>query len=150
MQKRKIIAVILAASVVVAAFVGYEYFVVDSLSGYTKITLTKLSEESISVEFNNGFQYNISFGYVIVPEANSNGANLWFYVVTNQSLDVHPDGYALENFAAVQGHRYSFQGLQIIVGSAKSNLLILYVKYSSSNSKPILSPISTTPSPTVS
>jgi hypothetical protein len=132
LQKRKIITVVLVVAVVVIATVGYEFFVANSLSGYTKVSITTLNQP-YSIKF-GAVQYNITLGYTFFlgPIVGSNFA----FVV---SIDNSSKG-----FAAIQGHRYSFSGLQIVVGSINSNQsysqqLILYLKSTVSNSEPIIS-----------
>ncbi len=63
MQKRRIMLVSLVAAIVVIATVSYEFFVANSLSGYTKITLTPWSYPPCSVKFGNT-SYYIVFFYV--------------------------------------------------------------------------------------
>ena len=119
-------------AVVVIAFVGYEFFVANSLSGYTKVTITHINKP-YSIKFGT-VPYNITLDYTfsLAPIA---GTNFAFVVATDNSS---------KGFAAIQGHRYSFSGLQIMVGSINSNQsysqqLILYVQSTVSNSKPIIS-----------
>jgi hypothetical protein len=121
LQKKKIIAVVLVVAVVVAAILSYEFFVVNSLSGYTKVTITTLNQP-YSIKFGT-VQYNITLGYTfsLAPIV---GSDFAFVVAADNSS---------KGFAAIQGHRYSFSGLQIVVGSMNSNQtysqqLILYVK----------------------
>jgi hypothetical protein len=147
MQKRKIIVVALVVAVVVVATVGYEFFVANSLSGYTKVTLTPLSNaadyQPCSIKFGNTVYY-ITFFYIQKgdePLSPSNTPNPVFQVSTEQMLIVNSS----EIFGAIQGARYSFEGLRIVVGSINSNQLILYVKSTISSSEPIISPIATPP-----
>ena len=156
MQKRKIILVSLVVAVVVVATVGYEFFVANSLSGYTKITLTPYTNPPCSVKFGNTSYYIIFFliGKSVdgMPSMNT-PPDPFFQVTTEQTLIINSN----ESFRATQGARYSFEGLQIMVGNANVTLgdrtyhqndqLILYVKSTISNSKPIISPIAT---PTIS
>ena len=55
MQKRKIIAVVLVMAVAVGAIFGYEFFVADSLSGYTKVSLTYA--QTYSIKFGSTVYY---------------------------------------------------------------------------------------------
>jgi hypothetical protein len=121
MQKRKILAVVLLVAVVVVAIASYDFIEANSLSGYTKVTITTVNQPN-SIKFGS-FQYNITLGYTFAlgPIV---GSNFAFVVSTDNSS---------KGFAAIQGHRYSFSGLQIVVGSISSNQtysqqLILYVK----------------------
>ena len=122
MQKKKIVAVVLVVAVVVAAIVGYEFFMANSLSGYTKVSITSLYKP-YSIKF-GAVQYNITLGYTFIlgPTVGSNFA----FVV---SMDNSSKG-----FAAIPGHRYSYAGLELVVGSMNSNQsysqqLILYIKH---------------------
>ncbi len=73
--------------------------------------------------------------------------NPFFQVTTEQTLIINQN----ESFGAIQGARYSFEGLQIVVDSVNvtsnpnvnSDQLILYVKSTISNSEPIISPAAT-------
>jgi hypothetical protein len=130
MQKKKIIAVVLVVAIVIMAFIGNEFFTVNSLSGYTKITLTPLPSIALdyqpcSIKFGNDVYY-ITF------------LHSDFQVLINNSS---------EGFGAIQGARYSFSGLQMIVGNINSNQLILYVKSTISNSKPIISSATSSTTP---
>ncbi len=132
MRKRKIITVVLLVAFVVIAFVGYEILVANSLSGYTKVSITQINQP-YSIKF-GAVQYNITLGYTfsLAPIVGSNFA----FVVSEDNSS--------KGFAAIQGHRCSFSGLQIVVGTINSNQtysqqLILYVKSAISNSEPIIS-----------
>jgi hypothetical protein len=150
MQKRKIVAVVFIVAVVVAAFFGYEFFVANSLSGYTKITLTPWCYPPCSVKFGNTSYYIVFFliGKTVdgAPAINT-PPNPFFQVTTEETLIINSN----ESFGAIQGAKYSFGGLRIVVGSVKvnsnpnvnSNQLILYVKSTISNSEPIISPAAT-------
>ena len=132
MSKRKIIAVVLVMAVAVAAIFGYEFFVADSLSGYTKVSLTYAQT------------YSIKFGstvYYITYNDVQNGmiATMPIFQVTAQTLINNSS----QSFEARQGLRCSFSGLQMAVDNANSNQMILCVKSTVSNSKPIISPIPT-------
>jgi hypothetical protein len=146
MQKRKIIVVALVVAVVVVATVGYEFFVANSLSGYTKVTLTPLSiaadYQPCSIKFGNTVYY-ITFFFIQKNgfPSPSNTPNPVFQVTTEQTLIINSN----ESFGAIQGDRYSFEGLRIVVGSVNSNQLILYVKSTISSSEPIISPMATSP-----
>ena len=154
MQKRKIVTVVFLLAVVVIAIVGYEFFVANSLSGYTKITLTPWTNPPCSVKFGNTSYYIIFF---LIGKSVDGGPSIntppdpFFQVTTEQTLIVNSN----ESFGAIQGAKYSFEGLRIVVGSVNVNVtsyqLILYVKSTISSSKPIISPIATppiSPSPT--
>lgn len=150
MKKRKIVAVVFIVAVVVAAFFGYEFFVANSLSGYTKVTLTPWSYPPCSVKFGNTSYYIVFFliGQTVegAPAINT-PPNPFFQVTTEQTLIINQN----ESFGAIQGARYSFEGLQIVVDSVNvtsnpnvnSDQLILYVKSTISNSEPIISPAAT-------
>jgi hypothetical protein len=132
LQKRKIIAVVLVMAVAVGAIFGYEFFVADSLSGYTKVSLTYAQT------------YSIKFGstvYYITYNDVQNGfvATMPIFQVTGQTLINNSS----QSFEARQGLRCSFSGLQMVVDNANSNQMILCVKSTVSNSKPIISPIPT-------
>jgi len=130
MQNKKIITVVLVAAIVVAAIVGYEFFVANSFSGYTKVSVTP-DPQPYSIEFGSTVQYNITF---VLPLPSPSGGvvpqDLTFQVSTDNST---------KNFGTIQGARYSFSGLQIVVGSVTFEKLVLYVKSTVSNSKPIIS-----------
>ena len=117
MQERKIITVVLVVAVIVIAIVGYEFFVANSLSGYTKVSITT-PNQPYSIKF-GAVQYNITFQYGLPTP--SGGAVFGFQVSTDNSS---------KGFGATQAAKYSFSGLQIVVGSVNSNHLILYVKSS--------------------
>ncbi len=145
MQKKKIIAVFLVAAVILVAILGYEFFVANSLSGYTKVSIT--SSQPISVNFGN--TVSVKFGNTVyyitylhtqngIP-ASSGSQSSVFQVTTAQALINNSS----ESFGAIQGAKYSFSGLQIVVGSVKDNQLILYVKSTLSNSEPIISSVAT-------
>ncbi len=140
MQKRRIILVSLVVAIVVIATVSYEFFVANSLSGYTKITLSPWCYPPCTVKFGNT-SYYIVFFYIgksmeEYPSINT-PPNPFFQVTTEQTLIINSN----ESFGAIQGARYSFEGLQIVVGSVNvnSNQLILYVKSTISSSEPIIS-----------
>ena len=127
----KVFYVTFIVAVIIVAIFSYEFFMVNSLSGYTKVTITAL-RAPYSIEF-GALHYNISLlqDYIL----NSPALNLVVFVTTYNSS---------QSFAAIQGHRYSFSGLQIVVGSMNINesyslQLILYIKCTSSNSKPTIS-----------
>ena len=132
MRKRKIIAVVLVMAVAVGAIFGYEFFVADSLSGYTKVSLTYA--QTYSVKFGNTVYYitynDVQNGFV---------ATMPIFQVTAQTLINNSS----QSFEARQGLRCSFSGLQMVVDNANSNQMILCVKSTVSNSKPIISPIPT-------
>jgi hypothetical protein len=122
MKKRKIVAVVFIVAVVAAAIVSYEFFVANSLSGYTKVTINTMNQPYFikfgSVQYNITLMYTYSLGPIV-------GSNFAFVVSVDNSS---------KGFAAIQGHRYSYSGLQIVVGSMNSNQtysqqLILYVKH---------------------
>lgn len=147
MQKRRIILVSLVVAIVVIATVSYEFFVANSLSGYTKITLIPLSiaadYQPCSIKFGNTIYY-ITFFYISKNgdfPSPRNTPNPVFQVTTEQTLIINSS----ESFGAIQGARYSFEGLRIVVGSINSNQLILYVKSTISSSEPIISPMATPP-----
>ena len=141
MQKKRIIFISLVVAIVIIAIVSYEFFVANSLSDYTKITLTPLSNtvehQPFSIKFGNTAYY-ITFYYTQKNgfPSPSNTPSPVFQVTTEQTLIIN----STESFDAVQGARYSFEGLQIVVGSVDSNQLILYVKSTISSSEPIISP----------
>ena len=132
MQKRKIIAVVLVMAVAVGAIFGYEFFVADSLSGYTKVSLTYA--QTYSIKFGNTAYY-ITYNDV----QNGMIATMPIFQVTAQTLINNSS----QSFEARQGLRCSFSGLQMVVDNANSNQMILCVKSTVSNSKPIISPIPT-------
>jgi len=106
--------------------------VADSLSGYTKVSLTYAQT------------YSIKFGstvYYITYNDVQNGfvATMPIFQVTGQTLINNSS----QSFEARQGLRCSFSGLQMVVDNANSNQMILCVKSTVSNSKPIISPIPT-------
>ncbi len=128
MPKKKIIAVVLVVAIVVIAIVGYEFFIVNSLSGYTKVSLTYAQT------------YSIKFGstvYYITYNDVQNGfvSSMPVFQVTAQTLINNSS----QSFGANQGERPSFSGLQMVVGNVNSNQMILYVKSTISSSKPIIS-----------
>ena len=130
MQKRKIMTVVLLVTIVVVGIASYEFFIVNSLPGYTKLTITAL-RAPYSIEF-GAFHYNISLmeDYILYSPA----LNFVFVTTYNSS----------QSFDSIQGHGYSFSGLQIVVGSMSINesysfQLILYLKCTYSNSKPTIS-----------
>ena len=131
MQKKKIIAVVLSVAVIVAAIFSYEFFVVDSLSGYTKVSLAYA--QTYSVKFGSTVYYitynDVQNGFV---------ASMPVFEVTAQTLINNSS----QSFEARQGLRCSFSGLQMVVGNVNSNQMILYVKSTISNSGPIISPVS--------
>ncbi len=129
MQKKKIIAVVLAVAVIVAAILSYEFFVADSLSGYTKVSLTYA--QTYSIKFGSTVYY---ITYNDVQDGMT--ATMPIFQVTAQTLINNSS----QSFGANQGDRPSFSGLQMVVGNVNSNQMILYVKSTSSNSKPIISP----------
>jgi hypothetical protein len=119
MQKRKIIAVVLVAAVIILAIFGYEFSVGNSLLGYAKVSIP--SSQHISVKFGNTVYY-VTYLHSV------------FQVFIENSS---------KGFGAIQGAKYSFSGLQIVVGSVSDNQLILYVKSTVSNSEPIISSMAT-------
>lgn len=160
MQKRKIILVSLLVAVVVVATVGYEFFVANSLSGYTKIILTNFTYPPCSVKFGNTSYYII---FVLIGKSVDGMPSMntppdpFFQVTTEQTLILNLN----ESFRAIQGAKYSFEGLRIVVSNVTrlpmlvgdENIpsytyqLTLYVKSTISSSQPIISPIAT---PTIS
>jgi hypothetical protein len=158
MQKRKIVTAVFLLAVVVIAMVGYEFFVANSLSGYTKITLTNLTYPPCSVKFGNTSYYII---FVLIGKSDDWGLpsintppDPFFQVTTQQTLILNLN----ESFRAIQGAKYSFEGLRIVVSNVKLPILVgdsnvpsytyqltLYVKSTISSSEPIISPIATPP-----
>jgi hypothetical protein len=142
MQKRKIVAIVLLVAVVVIAFAGYEFFVADSLLGYTKITLTPWCYPPHSIKFGDASYYIVFF---LIGKSVDGGpsigtpADSFFQITTEQTLIINQN----ESFRAIQGAKYSFEGLRIVVSNVTSNQLILYVKSTISSSEPIISPIAT-------
>ena len=124
MQKRKIITVVLLVAVVFIAFISYEFFVADSLSGYTKVAITPSQE--YSVKFGNIVDY-ICFMLNAFPEPNLNG-NFTFSISQDSWLQVYTDNSTSQVFEPIQGAKYSFAGLQIVVGNVNESKLILYIK----------------------
>jgi len=136
--------------VVAAAFFGYEFFLANSLSGYSKITLTPWSYPPCSVKFGNTSYYIVFFliGKSVdgMPSMNT-APNPFFQITTEETLTINQN----ESFGAIQGAKYSFGELRILVGSVNvtsnpnvnSDQLILYVKSAISNSEPIISPAAT-------
>jgi hypothetical protein len=130
-------------AIVVVAIFSYEFFVANSLSGYTKISITP--SQPYSIRFGNGVEYiyytlPLPGPFVISPQ------DLTFQVSTDDS-----SGYCGTYFGTIQGARYSFSGLQIVVGSVTFDKIVLYVKPSGATSKPITSSVySPTPNVTVS
>ena len=104
MQKKKIIAFVLAVAVIVAAILSYEFFVADSLSGYTKVSLTYA--QTYSVKFGNTVYYitynDVQNGFV---------ATELIFQVTAQTLINNSS----QSFGANQGDNPSFSGLQMVV-----------------------------------
>jgi hypothetical protein len=149
-NRRKTLFASIIIAVVVAAFFGYEFFVANSLSGYTKITLTPWCYPPCSVNFGNASYYIVFFliGKSVdgMPSINT-PPNPFFQVTAEETLIINQN----ESFVAIQGAKYSFGGLQIVVGSVKvnsnpnvnSDQLILYVKSTISNSEPIIFPAAT-------
>jgi hypothetical protein len=129
LQKKKILTVVLAVAVIIAAIVGYEFLVVNSLSGYTKVSLTYA--QTYSIKFGSTVYY-VTYDDVL----NGIPATMPIFQVTAQTLNNNSS----QSFGASQGGRPSFAGLQMVVGSVNSNQMILYVKSAISNSKPIISP----------
>jgi hypothetical protein len=128
LQKKKIITVVLLVAIVVIAFFGYEFFIVNSLSGYTKISLTP--SQTYSIRFGSTAQYNISYN---LPLPGPNGI-----VPQDLTIQVYVDG-SFKNFQTIKGARYSYSGLQIVVGSVTFDKIVLYVKSSNTTSEPIIS-----------
>jgi hypothetical protein len=130
-------------AIVVIAIVGYEYFVVNSLLGYTKISITP--SQPYSIKFGNTVEYiyytlPLPGPFVISPQ------DLTFQVSTDDS-----SGYFGTYFGTIQGARYSFSGLQIVVGNVTFDKIVLYVKPSGATSEAITSSVySPTPNVTVS
>ncbi len=103
-----------------------------------------------TVKFGNTSYYIVFFliGKTVdgAPAINT-PPNPFFQVTTGETLIINSN----ESFGAIQGAKYSFGGLRIVVGSVKvnsnpnvnSNQLILYVKSTISNSEPIISPAAT-------
>ena len=131
MQNKKIITVVLVAAIVVAAIVGYEFFIVNSLSGYTKVSLTPA--QTYSIKFGNTAPYNITFLPNAFPEP-----GVRITVAQDTTIQVIADN-SIKYFDTIQGAKYSFSGLQMVVGSASFTQLILYVKSTVSNSEPMIS-----------
>jgi hypothetical protein len=119
------------AAVIIVAIFGYEFFVANSLSGYTKVSIT--SSQPYSINFSN--------------TASAKFGNTVYYITFLHSVFQVLFDNSSRGFGAIQGAKYSFSGLQIVVGSVNDNQLILYVKSTISNSEPI---ISSMPTPTVS
>ena len=149
MPKRRIMLVSLVVAIVVIATVSYEFFVANSLSGYTKIALTIWTNPPCSVKFGNTSYYIIFFlighSFDGAPLINT-PPDPFFQVTTQQTLIVNTN----ESFRAIQGAKFSFEGLRIVVGnvnvtSITSYQLTLYVKSTVSSAKPIISPITTPP-----
>ena len=121
MQNKKIMTVVLLVAIVVIAIVGDEFFVANSVSGYTKVTITTMYQPYLvkfgSVQYNITLMYTYSLGPIV-------GSNFAFVVSVDNSS---------KGFAAIRGHTYNYSGLQIVVGSMNSNQdysqqLILYLK----------------------
>lgn len=146
MQKKKILAVLFSLSVIVIALVGYELYLADPLSSYTSITLTPWCYPPNSVKFDNTSYYIVFFYIEKSVDGKSSmyvPSDPFFQVTTEQTLVINSN----QSFAATQGAKYIFEGLQIVVGNVNvtSHQLILYVKSTVSSSEPIISPL-TTPS----
>jgi hypothetical protein len=146
MRKITLVAVLFSLAVIIIALVGYEFYLADSLSSYTKITLTPWSYPQTSVKFGDTSYY---FG-----KSDDSGRPLidtpsdpFFQVTREQTLVINQN----ESFRAIQGAKYTFSGLQIVVGSidasSNTNQLTLYIKSTISNSEPIISQLAT---PTIS
>jgi hypothetical protein len=117
-------------AIVVIAIVSYEFFIANSLSGYTQVSITPA--QTCSIEFGGTAHYNIHFFLPLPPP-------LPIKVVPQDlSFQVSTDNSS-KYFDTIQGARYSFSGLQIVVGSVTFDKLILYVKSSNTTSKPIIS-----------
>jgi hypothetical protein len=148
MQKTKLATVLFLLAALIIAFVGYELFLTDSLSSYTKITLTPWCYPPNSVKFDNNSYYIVFF---LVDKSIHGAPSLttppdpYFQVTTEQTLIIDSN----QRFAATEGAKYSFEGLRIVVGSVNvtSHQLVLYVKSTTSNSQPIISPL---PAPFIS
>jgi hypothetical protein len=147
MQKIKIVAVLFLLALIVIAIAGYEFFMADSLSSYTKITLTPWSYPPTSVKFGDDSYYLV---YFQIGKSTDSGRPLidapsdpFFQVTREQTLVINQN----ESFRAIQGAKYTFDGLQIVVRSVNvtSNLnqLVLYIKSTNSNSEPMISPLAT-------
>jgi hypothetical protein len=146
MPKRKIVTVAILLAVVVIAVVGIELFVDNTLLGYSKITLTPYSYPPTSVKFGDTSYYIL---FYLVGKSDGGapviGAppDAFFHITTEQTLIINSN----QSFRAIQGAKYSFEGLRIVVGSVNvtSHQLILYVKSTISSSEPIISTIATPP-----
>lgn len=149
MRKIKLVAVLFSLAVIVIALVGYDFYLADSLSSYTKITLPPWSYPPTSVKFDDASYYLV---YFLIGKSADSGCPLidtpsdpFFQVTREQTLVINQN----ECFRAIQGAKYTFDGLQIIVGnvnvSSNSNQLTLYIKSTISNSEPIISPLATPP-----
>ncbi len=114
MQKKKIITVVLFVSIVVIALFGYEFFAANSLSGYTKVPITP--SQPYSIKFDN-ISSLVTFQNLLPSP--SGGQNISFQVLVNNSS---------QGFVAIQGAKYSFAGLHIVVSNFTSDQLVLYVK----------------------
>ncbi len=144
MQKKKLLAVLFSLAVLAIAVAGYEFFLANSLSGYTEITLTPWSYPPTSVEFADGSYYLV---YFLIGKSADSGRPLidapsdhFFQVMREQTLVINRNA----SYAATPGAKYSFDGLQIVLGSVNdSDQLTLYIKSATSSSEPIISPLAT-------
>jgi hypothetical protein len=152
MPKRKIVIVAFLLAVVVIATIGIEFFLANSLWGYSKVYLIPYSYPPTSVKFGNTSYYIL---FYLVGKSDGGGPIIgappdpFFHITTEQTLIIDSN----QSFRAIQGAKYSFEDLRIVVGSVNvtSHELILYFKSSISSAEPIISPIatpSTSPSPT--
>ena len=127
-------------AIVAIALVGYEYFVANSISGYTKVSVT--FAQTCSVKFGDTSAYNLTF-LPLLPDPDIS----WGSSPTQGTTIQVSEGNSTKYFDPNDGARYTFSGLQIVVGNANfkqvdSNrqvYLSLYVKSSITNSKPIIS-----------
>jgi hypothetical protein len=141
MQKRKIIAVILVAAIIIVAIFGYEFFVANSLSGYTKVSIT--SSQPISVNFGNTVSVKVDNTVYYITYLHTQNGTPTSSGSQNSVFQVLINNNSSKGFGAIQGAKYSFSGLQIVVGSVNNNQLILYVKSTFSTSEPIISSLAT-------
>jgi len=143
MRNKKIVAVLISLAVIVLSIVGYQFYLANSLSSFAEIILTPWFYPPTSVKFDDTSYYIV---YILIGKSADSGRPLidvpsdpFFQVTTGQTVVVNLN----QSFPATQGAKYSYEGLQIVVGNVNLtfNQLTLYVKSTTSHSEPIISPL---------